>query len=893
MKLRDEKGYSLVELLIVIAILAVVGGMICSILLSSTELFSHSKDEVDVQAEAQTTINWLNDMLAEAGYGVTYKENANLHTLEIFNETNIYVILFDVNEKKLFCEEQQFQTGVSDPDAARLVVTSKQLLAEYVTEFRVDVTTLSDDNPVVTITLGMEKGERSVNLVRNTTLRNGVMVNKEAQEVYEGKITIVSSVQEVVVYPLESSHAKGADVQFTARVTGIGFPSQMVTWSIADRTGLQDGTVIDEHTGVLHIDENETQPSFVVKATSVDTDANGNRVGSTNTSGVVRVMTIDGVQIVNPPTTAQAVGSTIQLSALVHGENMDEMGSAVAWSIPDEYKREGLSINSEGLVSLGLGLYNAFPTEASKASATVLVRATSVADPTKYAECVINLSFPDLDVDLDNLTYLVNRNGYVDLGEKLKTIGLTSGDYTLVWNLTDDAGLGSKVSIDTATGIVSAVKDIDYTKDYTLTVKATAIMSGTHEVAFTQEISVIVPKVTISVGSEQLEIVKGSSGRMEFVVNGLNASGSEVQVTSVPAVRNTLLYIQDNELVVSVGRDVTSDSFDVKLSLNGHSEISKISTIFVVDGETSDDELLSIVNVEDVYLHVPVPGEEGRAPSLNEVKLEAVTRSFNGYLVTYTYDWKRSRVNIQIGADTSLYYYEKLSGTDIVWYRGNVESENFYVPTPTDGDFPAFAGDSATLAYAGDTYTYKKYTYGAENYYCVKSNETEKWYYFDETDNVWLLSDTVKERAGGVATATASSKFDDNADPRFAVDGVWGTRWASQHVDDAWIQVDLGSVYVLDCLIIDWEAACSADYTVSVSADGTNWSSKDIDLDVDKGWLRRDMGENHFFDTFVSAEFGAGKVPVRYVRIEGRGMYLGAYGHSIWDIYVECGGLQP
>lgn len=892
MRLKDEKGYSLVEVLIVIAILAVVGGMICGIILSSTQLFSRSKDEVDVQSEAQTTINWLNDMLAEAGYGVTYKEDAIEHTLEIFNENNLYKVVYKISEDKLYCEEQQFQADVSDPDAARVVLTGQQLLAEYVTDFNINVSTLTDDNPVVTITLGMEKGEQSVNLVRNVTLRNGVMVNKEAKEVYQGKITIVSSVENVVVYPLESFHAKGSDVQFTARVTGVGFPSQMVTWSIADRTGLQDGTVIDEHTGVLHIDENETQPSFVVKATSVDTDTDGNRISSTNTSGIVKIMTIDSVQIVNAPTTVQAVGSTLQLTALVHGENMDEMGSAVAWSIPEEYKREGLSVNSNGLVSLGLGLYNAFPTEADKASASVLVRATSVADQTKYAECVINLSFPDLDVDLDNLTYLVNRNGYVDLGEKLETIGLTSGDYKLVWNLTNDAGLGSKVSIDTATGIVNAVKDIDYTKEYALTVKVSAIMSGTQEVAFTQEISVVIPKVSISVETDQLSIVKGTSGRMKFVVNGLNVAGGEVQVTSVPAVRNTLLYIQGNELVVSVGKDVTSEEFDVKLSVIGYSDISKTSTILVAEGEMSDDELNAMINVEDVYLHVPVPGEEGRAPSINEIKLETVVREFNGNTVTYTYDWTRSRVNIQIGSDTTLYYYKKVSGTDIVWYRANVEAENFYVPTPNDSDFPAFSGDTATLAYAGDTYTYKKYTYGSDSFYCVKSTETGKWYFYNNISRIWYASAEVKERAGGVATATASSTINEYYAVKYAVDGVHNTRWASQYVDDAWIQLDLGSVYVLDCLIIDWETANSTDYTVSVSADGTNWMSKTI-LNDDKVHFRQEVDTSHFYDTFVSAEFGTGSIPVRYVKIEGTGQVLGTYGHSIWEIYVEASGLQP
>lgn len=890
MRLKDEKGYSLVELLIVIAILAVVGGLICSILLSSTELFSRSKDEVDVQAEAQTTINWLNDMLAEAGYGVTYVEDATAHTLDIYNEANYYRVIYEIAEGKLYCEEREFQN-----DGSSIVLTSKQLLAEYVTDFSISTTTLTDDNPVVAVTLGMEKGERSVNLFRNVTLRNGVAINQTIEKVYEGKYVIVSSVQDVVVYPMESSHAKGTDVQFTARVTGIGFPSQMVEWSIADRTGLKDGTTIDANTGVLHIDENEETPSFVVRATSIDTDADGNRISSTATSGIVKVMTISSVQIVNPPTTAQAVGSTLQLTALVHGENMDEMGSAVSWSIPEEYKREGFSVDSTGLVSFGLGLYNAFPTDASKAGATVLVRATSVADPTKYADCVINLSFPDIDVDLDNLVYMLNRNGHLDLGEKMKAIGLHSNDFKLVWNLVNDGGLGEKVQLDTGTGVLSAEKDIDYSREYTLTVKVSAIMSGTQEVASTQNITVVVPKVTIGLAKDNLEIVKGTSDRVKFVVNGLNTTGTDVQVTSIPAVRNTLIYIQGDELVVSVGNDVATDQFDVKLSLIGHADIAKTGTIFVEEAAMSDDELATIINVEDIYLHVPVPGEEGRAPSLNEVKLEATTREINGYTIVYTYDWTRSRVNIQIGMDATCYFLKTVAGSDVRWYKANVTGENFYVPTPKDSDFPGFNGDEATLAYVGDTYTYKKYTYGLDNVYVVKSAETGKWYQYSGNSDTWIDATAVLERAHG-ATVTSSSDSS-GYDDFLAVDGAYHTRWGSEYLDGEWIQIDLGSVYALDSVKLDWEGARAKDYDLMVSADGNTWTTihiTNIEDSASAWWgTRVNNGDNHFFDTIASSKFGTGQIPVRYVKMVGRSRQLGDYGYSLWEVCVYAKGFQP
>lgn len=664
MRLRDEKGYSLVEVLIVIAILAVVGGLICSILLSSTTLFSRSKDEADVQSEAQTTINWLNDMLAEAGYGVTYMEDTSSHVLDIYNESNYYKITYDLAGGKLYCEEREFQN-----DGTFVVLTAKQLLAEYVTDFSVNTSALTEKNPVVVLTLNMKKGERNVSLVRNVTLRNGVAINQTIDKVYEGKVTIASSVEDVTVYPVQSFQAKGTDVQFTARVTGVGFPSQMVTWSIADRTGLKDGTAIDERTGVLHIDENETQSAFVVKATSMDTDTEGNRVSSIATSGIVKVMTINSVQITNAPAEKQAVGSVLSLNALVHGENMDEAGSGVIWSIPAAYRKEGVSVGADGTVVLGMALYNAFPTDAEKSVARIAVRATSVADASKYAECYILLSFPDMGVDLENLTYSADRNSYIDLSAKLNTLGVVNSSMNYVWSMESDAGLGAKVSLDTGLGTLSVAKDIDYNTEYVVKVKVSAISAGTHEVAASYVMSIVIPKVTISLETASTNVVKGNSVRIPYVISGLRATESDVQATSVPAVRNTLLYVQGEELVVSVGRNIDAEAFTVKLSLAGYSNIAASCAIQVVNMATSDDELAAIINVQDVYLHVPVPGVEGRAPSLNEVKLGGATREISGHTINYSYDWTNSRCNIQIGTDTAVYYYQEVDGSDIVWYR--------------------------------------------------------------------------------------------------------------------------------------------------------------------------------------------------------------------------------
>lgn len=880
MRVKDEKGFSLVEVLVVIMILAIVGAAILGFMVTSTKLFSGSKNEVDVQTEAQLTINWLNDVLVEAGHGVSYREEdaSGRNILEIYNTANVYTITWMKAENRLYCDESRLED-----DGTLSVVTQNNLLAEYVTEFKLDTGSMTAENPLVVLTLGMEKAGRSVELVRNVSLRNGVLINRPIEEIYAGSGALVSSVLGVVVYPVESYQAKGATAQFSARVTGIGFPSQQVTWSIPDRTGLHPGTVIDEQTGVLTISPEETAASFRVAATSVELNKDGNRVSSTETSGIVKIMTITGVEIVNIPADKQEVGTIIPLTAVVHGQNMDGTANRVSWSIPEESRKEGLSVSASGSVMLGLGLYNAFPNEADRANASVTVRATSVSDPTKYADCVIRLSFPDINLDFDNLSFMVSRNSYVDLNTKLQTSGITSSDMKLVWSMVNDAGLGSKVSLDAATGIVTVAKDIDYGKEYTLEVKVSALASGTQEAAAVTTVKVVIPKVTISFGNPTCQVVKGSSAQMQFIVNGLAADAADLQVTSTPAVRNTLLYLQGNNLVVSVGKDVKREDFKVTVSLRGHGDISTTGTVLVQRENLSDDELAFITNVQDTYLHVPVPDKENRAPTLEQVK-NGYTMSINGVEVRYSYDNVRGRAKIQLGSSGSSYYYAEIAGSDIVWHRGNLESAGsvFYVPVPGEGAFPASfeANGRAEITYRGDKITYQRYlynNYGAEvPIYQVYDDKANAWFQYNEAKGVWQNRDDVINRARE-GTAWASSG-EGGFTAGQAIDGNEETRWGSEFSDPQWLVVDLGSVYNINKFEILWEGAHAKRCRIEVSNNGTDWTSiHEYTCDIGL--------EKHRHEFVLSAR-------ARYVRIYGMERNSG-YGYSIHELYIYGSGYQP
>ena len=72
--LIDEKGFSLVEVLATVAILSFLIFAICTFMTTSSNLYKESSREIDLQQEAQTTMNQLNDMLLSANmFKVSYK----------------------------------------------------------------------------------------------------------------------------------------------------------------------------------------------------------------------------------------------------------------------------------------------------------------------------------------------------------------------------------------------------------------------------------------------------------------------------------------------------------------------------------------------------------------------------------------------------------------------------------------------------------------------------------------------------------------------------------------------------------------------------------------------------------------------------------------------------
>jgi uncharacterized repeat protein (TIGR01451 family) len=130
--------------------------------------------------------------------------------------------------------------------------------------------------------------------------------------------------------------------------------------------------------------------------------------------------------------------------------------------------------------------------------------------------------------------------------------------------------------------------------------------------------------------------------------------------------------------------------------------------------------------------------------------------------------------------------------------------------------------------------------------------------------------------------ATATSEVDPergDLDASKAVDGDFTTRWSSEPgIDPADLTVDLGTAQTFDHVIMRWENASSAEYTIDVSNDGHNWQTV-------KGPVAGKGGVDTQTFTAVTA---------RYVRMNSTKRNT-AYGNSMFEfeVYQAAASQQP
>lgn len=341
-KLRIQKqnsGFSLVELIIAIAILVIVTGAVCSFIIITSRNYANGNNDISVQQEAQLALNQMSDVIIDATESINYvgydesdqpvkalKDSEFAFTPEkkaliVYNtEPDHYMFYWQKSDESLYFSVADADGNFPMPgeNSADCV-----LLAENVTDFQVDLSQV-EERRVVKLMLNFQTGTRKFEMANNITVRNKVVINNADIKPLDKRVRVSISVKEptVVLEPGETFHFS------TPKVTGTNLLNKSVTWSIAGAVSAET-VMTDEENGILQIDKKETHESFQVKVTTkAKNDEDNSPAEATITVYVKRVTKVTLhkkiEELLNPndnlPGELEVVqGSTVTLGGTVTG----------------------------------------------------------------------------------------------------------------------------------------------------------------------------------------------------------------------------------------------------------------------------------------------------------------------------------------------------------------------------------------------------------------------------------------------------------------------------------------------------------------------------------------------------------------------------------------------
>ncbi|MDE6686528.1 MAG: type II secretion system GspH family protein [Lachnospiraceae bacterium] len=163
---NNQKGYSLVELLVAMAIFAIVLTQIFAMMQHSARLYKNGTYEVDLQTEAQQFVQQMEELLIDVNVSVneTGTPSSN-YTIQIINTDQTYTVEFAKDPAAEFGEVHMSASGN--------ITAADMPMAEYVQSVSLDMTEYTSADKVV-LCVSMNNGKYSYETSKDIYLRNGV-----------------------------------------------------------------------------------------------------------------------------------------------------------------------------------------------------------------------------------------------------------------------------------------------------------------------------------------------------------------------------------------------------------------------------------------------------------------------------------------------------------------------------------------------------------------------------------------------------------------------------------------------------------------------------------------------------------------------------------------------
>ncbi len=366
MKMRSEnKGFSLVELIVVMAIFAVVGVVVGGFLTVTNRTYAVSANELDIQEEAQLVANQLQEMFLDTALGISYQylvmdadsnpvidymtsDDAALPAgdltskdVYIYYSDHYYHLRWDKEKRELYLTEYRDESGTGYAPADGMTEDGV-LLGEFISDFSVDISKVAISRMVhFEITFAKnDKTDRDYTVKRDISLRNNVLVNKPKEDVYDAAGQEISPAADaLIVEPASVFMWPGDDLQYTYTLTCSrgGVPNQNIAWTFAvDDADKMDGNTKITSSGLAQIGVNEgnTRITATAKAKGYNY-TEGTEVDLIKES-TIHVRQIEGLSITKNDFENEAgvsAGGVYRIEVKMTGTNIDGVSVTEAGGI--------------------------------------------------------------------------------------------------------------------------------------------------------------------------------------------------------------------------------------------------------------------------------------------------------------------------------------------------------------------------------------------------------------------------------------------------------------------------------------------------------------------------------------------------------------------------------
>ena len=188
--IKDEKGLSLIELVITIAIIAIFSATVLAVISTTSTMMKTTSTVATIQNVSQETADQLKEFIMETNESIYYGYGTFDHPGEAVENGSDLAASGD-REKSLYLQKKQggtsyIETITWNPTDQQLLykkngvsggtsTSQMEILASNVSDFRVDISNV-ESKQYVQVYITIQKNERS-NTVRQTiSLRNKVKI---------------------------------------------------------------------------------------------------------------------------------------------------------------------------------------------------------------------------------------------------------------------------------------------------------------------------------------------------------------------------------------------------------------------------------------------------------------------------------------------------------------------------------------------------------------------------------------------------------------------------------------------------------------------------------------------------------------------------------------------